>query len=175
LQFPENWEESGELTQTEIVALMSPAQQDSEAAIWQRSPNNPIHRGYLKGSKPNLAQYLQVLNKRDARRQSIGQFFVDFDAFVCPVSSRPAPPPGAVPNPLVIDGRSMESTMAVPAYPNPFSYLGLPVVTMPLRLSSEGLPIGAQLVGRAWGDLDLLSVASLLAAIVGPAPRPPGF
>ncbi len=175
LRFPEIWEDSGELSQAQIVALMPPAEQDRQVANWQRFPDNPIFRGYAKGSKPSFAQYIQALNRRDARRTSMERFFLDFDVFVCPAGVRPAPPPGAAPTTLMIDGRSMVGSMSSPAYPDPFSYLGLPVVTMPVLLSSEGLPIGVQLVGKAWGDLDLLSVAALLAEIVGPTRRPPGF
>jgi amidase len=39
---------------------------------------------------------------------------------------------------------------------------------LPLARSAEGLPIGVQLVGRRWGDMELLASAALLAGVIGP-------
>jgi amidase len=47
--------------------------------------------------------------------------------------------------------------------------------SMPLAQTADGLPIGMQVVGRRWHDMDLLSVAASLAAITGPFPKPPGY
>src|SRR5690349_19544712 len=44
-------------------------------------------------------------------------------------------------------------------FTSPFNLTGHPVVVLPLARSAEGLPIGVQLVGRWWGEVDLLAVA----------------
>jgi aspartyl-tRNA(Asn)/glutamyl-tRNA(Gln) amidotransferase subunit A len=40
-----------------------------------------------------------------------------------------------------------------------FSSSGLPAVSVPVALSNQGLPIGLQLIGRAFCDQQLLTVA----------------
>ena len=38
-----------------------------------------------------------------------------------------------------------------------FSLLGLPAITIPAGLSAEGLPLGLQLVGPAFGEAQVLA------------------
>jgi aspartyl-tRNA(Asn)/glutamyl-tRNA(Gln) amidotransferase subunit A len=51
--------------------------------------------------------------------------------------------------------------------------LGLPAVSVPCGLS-EGLPVGLQLIGRAFREADLLRVAAAYEQDRGPWPAPPG-
>jgi len=48
--------------------------------------------------------------------------------------------------------------------------LGLPAVTVPMKVSAEGLPIGVQLVGRPYDDELLLELAVRLEEARGPFP-----
>jgi aspartyl-tRNA(Asn)/glutamyl-tRNA(Gln) amidotransferase subunit A len=48
---------------------------------------------------------------------------------------------------------------AYPRFTRPFSYLGLPVLALPCGLAASGVPIGCQLVGRAFDEARLLSAA----------------
>ncbi len=49
-------------------------------------------------------------------------------------------------------------------------------LTQPLgAISGEGLPIGEQLVGRRWSDMELLNVAAAVAEVTGGFQRPPGY
>lgn len=49
----------------------------------------------------------------------------------------------------------------------PFSVTGNPVITMPIGFSSDGLPIGIQVIGKRYQDIKLLNAASLLSDITG--------
>jgi Asp-tRNA(Asn)/Glu-tRNA(Gln) amidotransferase A subunit family amidase len=55
-----------------------------------------------------------------------------------------------------------------PRFARLWTLLGLPVVTVPVSTGSTGLPVGAQLVGRAGNDGLLLSIAAWAGAL-----RPP--
>ncbi len=44
---------------------------------------------------------------------------------------------------------------------------GLPGVVVPMSLDSKGLPLGLQLIGRAWGEADLLNHAYVLEKSAG--------
>ena len=61
------------------------------------------------------------------------------------------------------------------AYTSPFDLTGHPAVVLPLAHSAEGLPIGLQVVGRRWSEMQLLAIAARLALVIGPYQRPPGY
>jgi aspartyl-tRNA(Asn)/glutamyl-tRNA(Gln) amidotransferase subunit A len=67
------------------------------------------------------------------------------DALLCPATTGPAP---------AID------TTGDPAFNSPWSYVGLPTVSLPAALSPERLPVAIQLVGRAFGEGPLLAAAA---------------
>ncbi|MFJ3216934.1 amidase [Kitasatospora sp. NPDC086801] len=49
----------------------------------------------------------------------------------------------------------------------PWSYLGLPALSLPAGRTAEGLPLGLQVVGAAGGDERLLARAALLDEVLG--------
>ena len=55
----------------------------------------------------------------------------------------------------------------------PFNLLGLPALVIPFGMSSEGLPIGVQLVGRPFEEELILDVAVRMEAARGPFGAPP--
>lgn len=55
---------------------------------------------------------------------------------------------------------------ALTYYTTPISLLGLPVVTMPIGHTPEGLPIGAQIVGSRNADEIFLRFAKTLAQLL---------
>jgi amidase len=61
------------------------------------------------------------------------------------------------------------------SYTAVFNLTGNPVVAMPFGQTKEGLPIGVQVVGRRWRDMELLSVAQKLTEVTGVCQRPPGY
>ncbi|MGE0379147.1 MAG: amidase family protein, partial [Planctomycetaceae bacterium] len=81
----------------------------------------------------------QVLTKR-----TILQAFDQCDVLVCPATTGAAP--GAV-------------TTGNPAFNSPWSYTGLPTVSFPVSLSTDGLPLAVQLVGLPLGEERLFRVA----------------
>jgi Asp-tRNA(Asn)/Glu-tRNA(Gln) amidotransferase A subunit family amidase len=50
--------------------------------------------------------------------------------------------------------------------------VGFPGISVPMRLSADGLPIGVQLIGRPNEDELLLEVAARLEEARGPFPTP---
>ncbi len=74
------------------------------------------------------------------------------DALLTPATATPATP---------------AATTGDPVFNSPWSYTGLPTVTIPVGRSPEGLPLGLQLVGRAWGEAGLLAAAAWCEEAVG--------
>ena len=60
----------------------------------------------------------------------------------------------------------------VAAFTAPFNVTGQPAISLPAGLSPDGLPIGAQLVGRLHGDETLLRLARALELELPPLPLP---
>ncbi|ALG14670.1 amidase [Kibdelosporangium phytohabitans] len=102
---------------------------------------------------------LSRLHERYERRR-IGKIFDTADVVLAPTTATPPTPVGRY------DGLSNFATnnamIAACPYAWPWNILGLPGVNVPAGLTSEGLPIGAQLVGRENSEPLLLSLAARL-------------
>lgn len=127
------------------------------------------------GSPPTtLANYMEMLNRRDRSIVAWESFFGEWDALLCPpcnVTAFPHTPPGT---PLEVDGREVEY-WSVSAHTTLFNYTGHPALVMPYKLDSNGLPIGVQFVGKLWSEARLLAIASAVSEITVGAQRPPGY
>ncbi|MBL9125514.1 MAG: hypothetical protein JNG90_17885, partial [Planctomycetaceae bacterium] len=62
-----------------------------------------------------------------------------------------------------------------PKFQSPWSYTGLPAVTIPCGLSPAGLPLGLQLVGRPYEEDRLLAIAAWCEARLEFVERPALF
>ena len=51
---------------------------------------------------------------------------------------------------------------------------GLPGMSLPCGLTSEGLPVGVQLLGKPLDEVTLLRVASAIEQVIGLGDRRPG-
>jgi aspartyl-tRNA(Asn)/glutamyl-tRNA(Gln) amidotransferase subunit A len=87
-----------------------------------------------------------------------------FDVLMSPTLSRPALAVDHDPfEPIVIDGEPAGSIRAA-WYPYmwPFNLSGHPAVSLPSGFTSDGLPIGLQIVGSWYADRRVLALAALL-------------
>lgn len=68
-----------------------------------------------------------------------------FHALLTPATSGPAPTPETTGNPL---------------FNSPWSYTGLPTISIPYGWTADGLPLALQLIGRRWGEEELLAIGA---------------
>jgi len=122
-----------------------------------------------------MQQYTESLTRRDALIAALEHFLARWDAFLCPVSVGPAIEHCPFGTPIDVDGQQVSYFVAGIAYTCPFNLTGHPVVVLPLARSAQGLPIGLQVIGRRWGEMPLLTIATQLAQVIGPIRRPPGY
>jgi amidase len=115
--------------------------------------------------------------RRAALRQQWVAFFEQWDLLICPVATSPAfahMHEGLRWERMIqVNGRAQASTQALfwAGYP---SVVGLPATAVPLGLSPEGLPVGAQIVGPVFGDPVCLRMATWLEARFRSFVAPPG-
>jgi amidase len=98
-----------------------------------------------------------------------------WDIYLCPVAMTPAfthRPKGKA---VKIDGQKVPYMMASGAYTIPFSLTGHPVVIIPIGQTQNGLPVGLQVVGKRWQEMELLSIAKQINQIIGNFKRPLGY
>jgi amidase len=105
-------------------------------------------------------------------RRRVGAIFRYADVVLTPTTAQPPFRIGA------LDGAGYQRTQSASAaacpYAWPWNVLGWPGVNVPAGLSSNGLPIGAQLLGHDSDEATLISLAAQLEAAEGwPDRRPP--
>ena len=120
----------------------------------------PIHR------MVDEARGLTVLDLRhdDARRTSVWRtiqgVFNEYDGLVTPtVGALPVPNAGdgRTLGPATVHGRPVERSIGW-CLTHPFNFTGHPAASVPAGLSSEGLPVGLQVVGRRFADEQVISL-----------------
>ena len=115
----------------------------------------------------SLKGYFAALTERDNLIAQMDRELEQWDVWLCPVAMTAAFTHRAKGAAVEIDGRKVPYMMANGAYLVPFNLTGHPVVVIPIGFTKDGLPIGMQIVGKRWKEMELLSIARKLDEIVG--------
>ncbi|MFN8498382.1 MAG: amidase [Anaerolineae bacterium] len=115
-----------------------------------------------------LPQGFEVSGMTVARALRVrAELMVDFrrlfqtaDAFIAPTCAVPAPPIGTTE--VEVNGQTVGAREAIARYTRPFNLAGLPALSIPSGFTSDGLPVGVQLVGAWWNEATLLRIARAL-------------
>ncbi len=89
-------------------------------------------------------------------RQRLASVFEQVDLLAAPTMPVPAPPIGE--EDVELRGRRLPYRRALIPFNSPWSFAGLPVVSVPCGFA-QGLPVGMALVGRRLGDATVLAAA----------------
>jgi len=107
------------------------------------------------GSLIPAVDYLTACRIQREFRRRMDRVMERYDFLLTPSTSSPAP-------------RGLESTGDA-WFQVPWSFSGLPTVSIPSGLSTEGLPLGVQLAGGAFAEGKLLALARWCEKIIGTA------
>ena len=140
-----------------------------------RLPHDPIQRGFMFGASLQAKRMQRVFEQRQSLQQRVDEFLTQWDAWLCPVFSIPAFTHRALGDPIEIEDRFLSADLTEVMSNVIFNFTGHPVVVVPIGRSSDGLPIGVQLVGKRWGEMELLAVAEQIATATDGYQRPPGY
>jgi aspartyl-tRNA(Asn)/glutamyl-tRNA(Gln) amidotransferase subunit A len=148
------------ITEVEMPPSFAPVQEAHR--IIMRAEGATVHQDLFKqhaekyrpktqemiqiGSLVPAVEYLRAQRIKRQFRRDMDQLIRAYDCLLTPTTSSPAP-------------RGLSSTGNA-WFQMPWSFSGLPTITIPTGLSVEGLPLGAQLVGEAYLEGKLLSAAA---------------
>jgi amidase len=104
--------------------------------------------------------------------RSVSRFFDDYDILACPTVAV-APFPVSERFPTSIDGQELESYIDWMYLTFVLTLTGCPVISVPVGLTSDGRPVGLQLMGRPRGDHGVLAAAQLIEGLLPYAKQVP--
>ncbi len=113
-----------------------------------------------EGFAITMADYQEALRHQVAFQNAMARVLSGVDALVMPSTVTAAPP-------------LSEQTTGDPSFNAPWSYAGVPTVSVPAALTPAGLPISLQLVGEAWSEARLLAIGQWCEEKLYFGARPP--
>lgn len=124
---------------------------------------------------PSLKGYFEALSQRDRLIAQMDRELEQWDAWLCPVAMTPTFTHRAKGQAVTVEGKKVPYMMASGAYTVPFNLTGHPVVVIPIGQTRDGLPIGMQIVGKRWREMELLAIAQEINKVVGGFQHPSGY
>jgi aspartyl-tRNA(Asn)/glutamyl-tRNA(Gln) amidotransferase subunit A len=115
---------------------------------------------FLAGALVPASAYLAAQRFRRWYRGELGRVLATADVVLAPATPFPAPLIGQ--REAVVDGETVLTQPYLGCFTQPLSFVGLPVVTVPVRGTASGLPLGVQLVAAPCREAVLLQVAAEL-------------
>ncbi len=130
-------------------------QSDGAAVHRERIREHPemfgddIRRRLQDGAKTTSTEYILARRTQAEIRKRFERFFESYDFLLTPTTPIAAP---------TIEGHdAVEQAARLTRFTAPFNLAGLPALSLPCGFTKEGLPIGLQIVARAWGDAKVLN------------------
>jgi len=108
-----------------------------------------------------MALFGALMGQWDAFRRSLLSFMEQSDVMVCPVCSFPG----------MVHGSTYDRLSAF-SYTMTYNLTGWPAAVVRAGSSSNGLPIGVQIVARPWREDVVLAVAAMIERALGGYQRP---
>jgi amidase len=179
LEYDEAWYVAGVCLGT-INTLFQPAlsrqlRQWAAPVLSRVGTHHPLTRGLYAGLALDGRRVREALARRDRLIEQLERFLGAWDAWLCPVFPTPAFTHRSMRAPIEVDGEPLAQRQANLLHSVIFNLTGHPVVSMPIGTNDAALPVGIQVVGRRWGEMELLAVASQIDRVVDGYRRPPAF
>ncbi|RUR73340.1 amidase [Chlorogloeopsis fritschii PCC 9212] len=124
---------------------------------------------------PRLKGYFETLTERDRFIAQIDEALEPWDVWLTPVAATPAFTHRPAWNAIDIEGKSYPHGVANGAYTMPFNLSSHPAVVIPIGQTQNGLPIGLQIIGKRWREMELLAIAQELNRAIGEFKSPLGY
>jgi len=127
----------------------------SEAAVFHfdRLASHPEDFGadVLKrlqtGAEFTSTESILARGAQPVMRRQFERFFENYDILLTPTTPIPAPLRG---------GDAVERARLLTRFTAPFNLTGLPALSLPCGFTSQGLPVGLQIISRPWAEVEVL-------------------
>jgi aspartyl-tRNA(Asn)/glutamyl-tRNA(Gln) amidotransferase subunit A len=113
----------------------------------------PVRTSILAGRAIPAHRLLNIQEDRMARRREFAALFESIDAILTPTTATPAP---------LLGEHDEANTPAI--FTRVVNYLGLAGLSLPMGVTSEGLPIGMQIIVRGFNEGLALKIGAALEA-----------
>ncbi len=159
------WDDPGPF-HTVLYEVLLAAHHDAHARERPEWIEATLMRHIENGRAVSGVEHHQAIMARTAFYESAQRFFGDYDLLLTPQmplgawSAEPGPNEG----PKVIEGRSTPTMFDHLPFTFPFNMTGQPALTVPCGFTSEGLPVGLQIVGRWHADSTVIRAAACFEA-----------
>jgi len=104
-----------------------------------------------QGANTTSTEYALARRTQAEVRKRCELFFESYDFLIIPSTPNAAP--------TIAGNDAVEQAARLTRFTAPFNLTGLPAISIPCGFTSEGLPIGLQIVSRAWADAKVLNAA----------------
>jgi amidase len=111
-----------------------------------------------RGRALTATQYLANIDDMHRYARRLASWWEHNDILITPTMSEAAPPIGE------LKGADVERIVRLVPYTAPYNVTGQPGIALPLHWTSDGLPLGIQLISRYGGEDMLIRVASQIEA-----------
>lgn len=118
---------------------------------------------FLRHRTQTHRSWLRANEERARLRSDWQRFFTEHDVLVTPAAPTPAIPAGS--RTLTVYGQE-RNFFDQTSWANLTSHIGLPSLVVPVLMTTQGLPIGVQIIGQPYADRLLLAVADGLASLL---------
>jgi len=110
-----------------------------------------VRRRLQDGAKTTSTEYALARRTQAEVRKRCEMFFESHDFLILPTTPIAAP--------TIAGHDAVEQAGRLTRFTAPFNLTGLPAVSVPCGFTSDELPIGMQIVSRAWADAKVLNIA----------------
>jgi aspartyl-tRNA(Asn)/glutamyl-tRNA(Gln) amidotransferase subunit A len=104
----------------------------------------------MEGAFMSAADYISAQRARVVLNEQIRANFAQVDVFAVPGAARP---------PEAFDRMNPDEQNLRPSFTNPFNLTGLPAISVPCGFTEGNLPVGLQIVGKAFDEPTCFRVA----------------
>ena len=109
-----------------------------------------IRRRLEDGAKTTSTEYILARRVQTESKKRCEQFFESYDFLITPTTPIAAP---------TIEGHdAVEQAGRLTRFTSPFNLTGLPALSLPCGFTSEGLPVGLQIISGAWQEAKVLNL-----------------
>jgi len=112
---------------------------------------NDVRHRLEMGRDFSSTEYSLARRTQAEMKHRFTRFFEKFDFLLLPTTPIPAP--------LIEGNDAVDQARRLTRFTSPFSLTGLPAVSIPCGFSKDGLPIGLQIVAKAWDEAGVLRAA----------------